>query len=44
MAAQQAALDEQEGLLADQQQKIEQIIGVKADLIADLKASLTNTI
>ncbi len=36
--AQQAALDEQEGLLADQQQKIEQIIGVKADLIADLKS------
>ena len=34
--AQQAALDEHEGLLADQQQKIEQIIGVKADLIADL--------
>ncbi len=37
LASQQAALDEQESLMQEQQRKIEQIIGVKADLIADLK-------
>lgn len=37
MQKQQAALDEQESLMAEQQRKIEQIIGVKADLIAVLK-------
>lgn len=37
MAQQQAALDEQESLMQEQQRKIEQIIGVKADLISDLK-------
>ena len=37
MQSQQAALEEQETLMAEQQKKIEQIIGVKADLIAALK-------
>lgn len=37
VASQQAALDEQEELMAAQQRKIEQIIGVKADLISELK-------
>lgn len=38
MVQQQAALDEQEQLMAQQQKKIEQIIGVKADLISELKS------
>lgn len=37
MLQQQASLDEQEKLMAAQQKKIEQIIGIKAELISDLK-------